>query len=117
MHVDDLADASLFLMNQPEEAYSALLTYTPASALINVGSGQEISIANLAGMIKDIVGYDGELVFDTSKPDGTPRKLADSSRLHELGWKHRIDLAEGAQDAYRWFVENSHDQLTPENIL
>ena len=107
MHVDDLSDASLFLMNQPDDAYSSLLTYTPAPALINVGSGQEISIADLARMVKEIVGFDGEIVFDTSKPDGTPRKLADSSRIHALGWKHRIDLAEGVRDAYRWFAENA----------
>ncbi len=104
MHVDDLADASLFLMNQTEESYSSLLTYTPAPALINVGSGQEISIANLARMVKDIVGFTGELVFDTSKPDGTPRKLADSSRLHTLGWRHRFNLEEGVRDAYRWYL-------------
>jgi GDP-L-fucose synthase len=104
MHVDDLADASLFLMNQAEEGYSGLLTYAPAPALINVGSGQEISIADLALMVKDIVGFTGELVFDTSKPDGTPRKLADSSRLHALGWQHRFNLVEGVQDAYRCYV-------------
>lgn len=115
MHVDDLADASLFLMNQPEEDYSSLLKYSPAPALINVGSGQEISIADLAGLVKDIVGFGGELVFDASKPDGTPRKLADSSRLHELGWRHRIDLEEGVRDAYRWFVDNSRDQLPSGN--
>ena len=104
MHVDDLADASIFLMNQTEESYSSLLTYTPAPALINVGSGQEISIADLARMVKDIVGFNSQLVFDTSKPDGTPRKLADSSRLHALGWQHRINLEEGVRDAYRWYL-------------
>jgi GDP-L-fucose synthase len=109
MHVDDLADASLFLMNLPEETYSLLLTYAPAPALINIGSGQEISIANLARMIKEIIEFEGELVFDTSKPDGTPRKLADSSRLYSLGWRHLIDLTEGVHDAYRWFVETSEN--------
>lgn len=104
MHVDDLAAASLFLMNQPEDIYTSLLSYEKAPALINVGSGQEICIADLAGMIKNIVGFDGELVFDTSKPDGTLRKLADSSRLHALGWQHHINLLEGVRDAYRWFV-------------
>ena len=110
MHVDDLADACLFLMSQSEDSYSSLLTYPPAPALINVGSGQEISIADLARMIKDIVGFNGELVFDHSKPDGTPRKLADSSRLLALGWRHRINLAEGVRDAYHWFVDNSREQ-------
>ncbi len=105
MHVDDLADASLFLMNQPDAPYGELLTYADAPALVNVGSGQEISIADLAQLVRDVVGYQGEIVFDTSKPDGTPRKLADSSRLHRLGWKHRIGLEEGVRDAYRWFIE------------
>src|SRR5512133_1177701 len=112
MHVDDLAAASLFLMNQPEDSYSALLAYPTAPALINVGSGQEISIADLARMIKDIVGFDGALVFDHAKPDGTPRKLADSSRLHALGWQHSIGLEEGVRDAYRWYVDNLRDQIS-----
>ena len=105
MHVDDLADASLFLMNLSDELYERLLADTDAPALINVGSGQEISIAGLAQLVSEVVGYQGAIVFDSSKPDGTPRKLADSSRLHALGWKHRIELEEGVQDAYRWFVE------------
>ena len=105
MHVDDLATASLFLINLPEDTYTSLLVCQAAPALINVGSGEEISIAGLARMIKDIVGFNGELVFDQSKPDGTPRKLADSSRLHALGWRHHINLEEGVCDAYRWFVE------------
>jgi len=113
MHVDDLAAASLYLMNLPEDTYSPLLTHQAAPALINVGSGEEVSIAGLAGMIKDIVGFAGELVFDTSKPDGTPRKLADSSRLHALGWRHRINLEEGVRDAYRWYVETAGDHRTP----
>jgi len=115
MHVDDLAAASLFLMNQSEEFYSLLLTYTPAPALINVGSGAEISIAELARMIKGIVGFDGKLVFDTTKPDGTPRKLADSSRLHALGWRHHVNLEEGVRDAYRWYTGNSREQISPGN--
>ena len=117
MHVDDLADACLFLINQPEDSYSSLLAYTLAPALINVGSGQEISIADLARMVKDIVGFDGELVFDTSKPDGTPRKLADSSRLHILRWQHSINLEEGVRNAYRWYVETTGEQITRENNL
>jgi GDP-L-fucose synthase len=107
MHVDDLAAASLFLMNLPDDTYTALLTYQAAPALINVGSGEEISIAALARMIKGIVGFDGELAFDSSKPDGTPRKLADSSRLHTLGWHHLITLEEGVRDAYRWYMETA----------
>ncbi len=107
MHVDDLADASLFLMNLSDEAYEGLLADSDAPALINVGSGQEISIAGLADLVRQVVGYQGEILFDTTKPDGTPRKLADSSRLHALGWKHRIELEDGVRDAYRWFVSQS----------
>jgi GDP-L-fucose synthase len=111
MHVDDMAEACFFLINQSEEVYSSLLSYDPAPALINVGSGQEVSIAELAGLVKDAAGFDGELVFDTSKPDGTLRKLADSSRLHTLGWRHSIDLEEGVREVYRWFVETSLNQI------
>lgn len=110
MHVDDLADACVFLMRAANEPYDGLLTYPDAPALINVGSGQEISIAGLARLVQQVVGYQGEIVFDTAKPDGTPRKLADSSRLHALGWKHRIELEDGVRDAYRWFVENATDR-------
>jgi GDP-L-fucose synthase len=106
MHVDDLADACLFMMNQPEDVYSSLLSHSTAPALINLGSGQEISIADLARLIQKTVGFNGELVFDTSKPDGTPRKLADSSRLNALGWHHRIDLEKGVNDAYHWYTES-----------
>jgi GDP-L-fucose synthase len=113
MHVDDLAEASLFLMNLPEEDYSSLLTFPESPALINVGSGQEISIAGLARLVKDVVGFGGDLVFDTSKPDGTPRKLADSSRLHALGWQHRINLPEGLRNSYLWFVESAGRPAPP----
>ncbi len=105
MHVEDLADASLYLMNLPEVPYSELLNHIAAPALINIGSGQEISILELVHLVQKVVGYQGEIAFDTTKPDGTPRKLADSSRLHELGWKHRIELEDGVRDAYRWFEE------------
>lgn len=100
MHVDDLADACLFLMNLNAGSYDELLKNEAAPALINVGSGQEISIRDLALTIQRIVGYQGELVFDTSKPDGTPRKLADASRINALGWKHRIGLEDGIRNAY-----------------
>lgn len=106
MNVDDLADACLFLMNLDEERYTALLADPKAPALINVGSGQEVSIKELAVMIQEITGFTGALTFDTSKPDGTPRKLADSSRLHALGWRHHIALRDGIQSTYHWFCEN-----------
>jgi GDP-L-fucose synthase len=99
LHVDDLADACLFLMNLPEDVYSS-------PALINVGTGEEVSIRQLALLIKDVVGFAGELLFDRSRPDGTPRKLSDVSRLHALGWEHRIGLEEGVAVTYRWYREN-----------
>ena len=89
MHVDDLADACHFLMQQYDEA-----------GWINVGVGEDVSILELAEIIRDVVGFKGELVFDTSKPDGTPRKLMDSTRIHALGWKASIQLRAGIEKVY-----------------
>jgi GDP-L-fucose synthase len=105
LHVDDLAEACLFLLRLEETAYEALLHNPTAPALINVGSGEEIAIADLARLVKDVVGYQGELLFDTSKPDGTPRKSMDVSRMDRLGWRHRIPLAAGVQMAYEWYLD------------
>jgi GDP-L-fucose synthase len=94
LFADDLADACLFLMknyNEPE--------------LVNIGTGEDLSISELALTIKDILGFEGSLVFDNSKPDGTPRKLMDVSKLHQLGWKHRINLKEGILLAYQDFLK------------
>ena len=89
LHVDDLAEACLFLMeNYNEEGF------------VNVGTGVDLSIADLARMIGEIVGYEGELRFDSGKPDGTPRKLMDVSKIHSMGWKHRIELREGISMVY-----------------
>ncbi len=95
LHVDDLAGACVFLMQHYND-----------SQFVNVGVGEDISIKELALLIQDIVGYQGELRFDTSKPDGTPRKLLDVSRLHALGWKARIPLREGIRQTYQWFLEH-----------
>ncbi|HEX9079041.1 MAG TPA: GDP-L-fucose synthase [Desulfuromonadaceae bacterium] len=105
LHVDDLAEACLFLLNLDEERYDGLLRDLAAPALINVGSGQEVSIRELALLVKRVVGFGGDVVFDGSKPDGTPRKLADASRIHALGWRHRIGLEEGVAAAYEWYAE------------
>lgn len=94
LFADDLAEACTFLMN----------TYNDPS-LINIGSGEDLSIADLAGTIKKIIGFSGKLIFDSSKPDGTPRKLLDVSKLHELGWKHTINLDEGIHLAYQDFLK------------
>jgi len=95
LHVDDLADACVFLMNN----YSDPLH-------INVGSGEDLSIAELADMVRRIVHPSATIVYDKSKPDGTPRKQLDVSRIHALGWKHRIALGEGIEQTYNWFLEN-----------
>jgi GDP-L-fucose synthase len=105
LHVDDLADASLYLMRLPEEVYSSLLTLDSAPAFINVGSGEEASIGELALLIKEIVAFSGELAFDSTRPDGTPRKLCDVSRIHLLGWRHKIGLRDGLRGVYRWYLE------------
>ncbi len=110
LHVDDLAEACLFLMNLDDTRYNGLLNDPDAPALINVGSGEELSIHDLALLVRDVVGFHGELLFDGTRPDGTPRKLADLSRIHALGWRHRTGLKEGIAAAYRWFRENRTDQ-------
>ena len=92
MHVDDLADASVFLMRRYDEL-----------AIINVGIGEDVTIRELAELVAEITGFRGRIVQDTSKPDGTPRKLLDVSRLNALGWKARIPLREGLERTYRWF--------------
>jgi GDP-L-fucose synthase len=106
LQVNDLAAACVFLMNLDDTRYDALLNDPVAPALINVGSDQEISIHDLALLVQDVVGFTGALVFDTDKPDGTPRKLADSSRIHALGWHHIVELRDGIAGAYRWYLEN-----------
>jgi GDP-L-fucose synthase len=103
LHVDDLADASIFLMN----------TYNDTD-IINVGSGTDISISELAHLIKKIVGYTGTLVFDKSKPDGTPRKLLDVSKLTDLGWKYEIQLVEGITSTYLDYWDKNY--TLPETV-
>ena len=107
LHVDDLAAACLFLLNLEDAGYDGILNDVAAPALINVGSGEEVTIRDLALLIKRIVGFEGELVFDASKPDGTPRKLADVARLQTLGWKSNIKLLNGIATTYDWYLEHS----------
>lgn len=95
MHVDDLASAAVFLMQHYDEP-----------EIINAGTGEDVTIAELAKLIARCAGYTGKFVFDSSKPDGTPRKLLDVTRLHSLGWRHSISLAEGIRCTYDWFAEN-----------
>ena len=105
LHVDDLAKACLFLMNLEDAGYNGILNDVAAPALINVGSGEEVTIRDLALLVRKVVGFDGELIFDTAKPDGVPRKLADTSRINALGWRHRVGLEEGIYDTYQWYQE------------
>ncbi|WOD40504.1 GDP-L-fucose synthase [Nodosilinea sp. E11] len=99
LYVDDLADALIFLMN----------TYDDVD-FVNVGTGQEVSIKALALTMQSVVGYEGELVFDSTKPDGTPRKLLDVSRLNSAGWQAKTDLKTGIEQTYAWFLQN-YDSL------
>ena len=98
LHVDDLADAVVHLANTYE-----------GEEIVNIGVGEDISIRELAELVREITGYSGEIVNDTSKPDGTPRKLLDVSRLHALGWKASIGLREGVAETYQWFLQHGGD--------
>jgi GDP-L-fucose synthase len=98
LHVDDLADACVFLMRNYD-----------SSEIVNIGTGEEISIGELASLIKEIVGYEGDLRYNTDMPDGTPRKVVDVSRLSALGWKSSIPLREGIASVYSWFMQNAEN--------
>ena len=98
LHVDDMADACVYLMQH----YSG-------HEHVNIGVGDDITIADLARLVAKTVGFEGEVALDPTKPDGTPRKLLDVSQLHALGWRHRIDLAEGLAGTYQWFLDNYDD--------
>jgi GDP-L-fucose synthase len=95
LHVDDLADACVHLVERYDDA-----------DIVNVGVGEDVSIRELAEIVRDVVGYDGDIVQDTTKPDGTPRKLLDVSKLHALGWRARIGLREGIASTYAWYLAN-----------
>ena len=95
LHVDDLASACLLLMDKYDD-----------DVAVNVGSGEEISISELAKLISEVIGYSGEIEFDSSKPDGTPRKLLENSRLSALGWTPKVSLRDGIKTTYEWFISN-----------
>jgi GDP-L-fucose synthase len=100
LHVDDLADACLFVMDHYE-----------SSDIINVGVGEDIAIRDLAEKIKQVVGYEGQLVYDESKPDGTPRKLVDVTKINRLGWTAKISLKDGLRQTYACYLENQHASI------
>ena len=99
MHVDDLADGCIHVL----ENVSAEQIYSQGISQLNIGTGEEISIKDLAHLIANIVGYEGQIEFDLSKPDGTLRRVLDNKRLNDLGWKHKISLEEGVSDTYNWY--------------
>ena len=103
VHVDDMADACIFLMNREDEVFDSLFAENRLP-LINIGCGTDITIRDLAGLIAEIVGYQGDIVWDGSRPDGAPRKLLDISKLEQLGWKSSISLAEGIKRTYEWYL-------------
>jgi len=95
LHVDDCASACLFLMQNYE-----------GEGIVNIGVGEDITIARLAEIVGEVVGYEGEIVYDSSKPDGTPRKLVDVSRINGLGWRASIGLEEGVRSTYQWYLDH-----------
>ena len=105
LHVDDMAAASLFVLDLPREQYDA--NTEPMLSHINVGCGDDISILELAQLVARVTGFEGQIKTDTSKPDGTMRKLMDVSRLAKMGWTPTIGLEQGIKDTYRWYLENA----------
>jgi len=99
LHVDDLANACIFLMNNYDD-----------SKIINIGTGIDVTIKELTEAIKNVVGYEGNISWDTTKPDGTPRKLLNVDKLHNLGWRHTTELNDGLRMTYQWFKENYRDK-------
>lgn len=108
LHVDDMAEASLFVLDLEQEIYEA--NTEPMLSHINVGTGTDISIGELAALIAEVTGFEGKISFDTEKPDGSLRKLMDISRLNSMGWSASIELKEGIRATYQWFLEN-HETL------
>lgn len=110
LHVDDMAAASLFVMGLDDATYGR--ETDPMLSHINVGTGSDIAIGDLAAMVAEVTGFEGKLGFDTSKPDGTLRKLMDVSRLARLGWTAQIDLRRGLEQTYQWFLQNGDNLRT-----
>ena len=98
LHVDDLADACMFLLQEYDDP-----------EIVNIGVGDDLTIGDLADMVRDVVGFEGEIVYDASKPDGTPRKLVDTSKINALGWQAKTGLRAGIEKTYRWFLSNDEN--------
>ena len=104
LYVDDMAEASLFVMELDDETYQA--NTKPMLSHINIGTGKDITIREMAETMKEVVGYKGKITFDVTRPDGAPRKLINVSRLSNMGWKYSVDLKDGLVDTYEWYSEN-----------
>jgi len=104
LYVDDMAAGCLHLMQLPDAQLQAELLSYPKPCFVNLGTGQDVTIRELAQTVQQVVGFTGRLAFDTSKPDGTPRKLQDVSRMHNLGWRHAVGLEDGIRRTYDWFI-------------
>ena len=109
LHVDDMAEASLFVLNLDKATYDR--ETEPMLSPINVGSGSDVTIRELAETIAEVTGFKGRVTFDASKPDGTPRKLMDVSRLARMGWVAKTSLRGGIQETYAWFLKQGQDAL------
>jgi len=105
MCVDDLAEAILFVLKLDKAIYQENIN--PMLSHLNVGTGVDVKISELALMVKDVVGFKGKIIFDTSKPDGTPRKLIDAKKLRDMGWKCKVSLYDGLLETYKWYLNNS----------
>lgn len=105
LYVDDMAEGSVFLMELPETQVAEELLSYPKPCFVNLGTGEDITIREMAETVSRVVGYTGQIVFDSSKPDGTPRKLQDVSRIHSLGWKHSTVLEDGIRKTYQWYLQ------------
>jgi len=114
LYVDDLADACVYIMNLEEEIYRKNIH--PSCSHINIGTGKDCSILELAQLISDVVEFKGEITFDTSKPDGMPKKLLDVSLLSKLGWEHSTNLTQGLEKTYEWFLNNQDNLRSKENF-
>ena len=111
LYVDDMADACIHVMNLSKNDFLKIIP-NPRCSHINVGTGKDIMIKELAQTMASVVGFPGEIIFDESKPDGTPRKLLDVSRLSSLGWKYSMELKQGLERTYKWYLENLNESNT-----
>lgn len=106
LYVDDMARGCLHLMELADESVAPELLSYPKPCFVNLGTGEDVTIGELAELVRAVVGYQGDLVFDPSKPDGTPRKLQDVSRMHALGWRHAVSLERGVAATYQWYLQD-----------